>query len=405
VTSDDAVDGGGLLRGVQAMSDAALVHLDVEDLVQALLERIRDQLRVDTATVLLLDQYGQELVATASLGLEEEVTQGLRLPVGLGFAGKVASTRAPVQLDNVDRSRVLNPLLIERGVRSVLGVPMIAAGHLLGVLHVGTLQPRHFTEDEVKLLQLAAERVALATQTRLTQLDRATTVALQRSLLPARHITIPGLEVAARYVPGAREGVGGDWYDVFALPSGHVGVVIGDVAGHGLRAAVVMGRIRSALRAYALESDDPADVLCRLDRKISIFEPGAMATALYAVIAPDLASMTVSVAGHPPLVYAIPGEQPRVLNIEPDLPLGVRPESPRRKTTAPLSPGQVILLYTDGLIERRGTPLTDSLELLRGVVVAGPAETVCVRVMSAMIGGEAAVDDVAVLAISRTAAG
>jgi serine phosphatase RsbU (regulator of sigma subunit) len=94
-----------------------------------------------------------------------------------------------------------------------------------------------------------------------------------------------------------------------------------------------------------------------------------------------------------------------VLNIEPDLPLGVRPESPRRKTTAPLSPGQVILLYTDGLIERRGTPLTDSLELLRGVVVAGPAETVCVRVMSAMIGGEAAVDDVAVLAISRTAAG
>ena len=404
MTSDDAVDGGGLLRGVQAMSDAALVHLDVEDLVQALLERIRDQLRVDTATVLLLDQYGQELVATASLGLEEEVTQGLRLPVGLGFAGKVASTRAPVQLDNVDRSKVLNPLLIERGVRSVLGVPMIAAGHLLGVLHVGTLQPRHFTEDEVGLLQLAAERVALATQTRLTQLDRATTVALQRSLLPARHITIPGLEVAARYVPGAREGVGGDWYDVFALPSGHVGVVIGDVAGHGLRAAVVMGRIRSALRAYALESDDPADVLCRLDRKISIFEPGAMATALYAVIAPDLGSMTVSVAGHPPLVFAVPGEESRVLSIDPDLPLGVRAESPRRKTTTPLSAGEVILLYTDGLIERRGTPLTDSLELLRQVVVAGPAEAVCVRVMSAMIGGEPAVDDVAVLAISRAAA-
>jgi serine phosphatase RsbU (regulator of sigma subunit) len=123
---------------------------------------------------------------------------------------------------------------------------------------------------------------ALATQARLVSIDRATTVALQRSLLPGRLGMIDGIDAAGRYVPGAEVGVGGDWYDLFALPSGRVGAVIGDVAGNGLQAAAVMSRIRSALRAYALESNDPADVLTRLDRKIQTFEPDAMATVIYA---------------------------------------------------------------------------------------------------------------------------
>lgn len=379
-------------------------HLDVEEVVQDLLGAIRDELRVDTVTVLLLDPYGQELMATASLGLEEEVAQGVRLPVGKGFAGRIAGTRAPVQLGDVDSSSVLNPLLINRGVRSILGVPMISGGQLLGVLHVGSLTPRQFTTDEVQRLQAAAQRVSQATRIRLTQLDRATTVALQRSLLPARHIDMTGLEVAARYVPGAREGVGGDWYDLFALPSGHVGVVIGDVAGHGLRAAVVMGRIRSALRAYALESDDPADVLSRLDRKIGVFEPGAMATAVYAVIEPGLATMRLSVAGHPPPIVAEPGQPTRVLQVRPDLPLGVRTGSPRRSNELPFVPGEIMLFYTDGLIERRTQPLSESVDRLRTVVNAGPADAVCSTVMAAMIGDEPARDDVAVLALSRPGA-
>jgi phosphoserine phosphatase RsbU/P len=183
---------GELLRGVQAVTDTALAHLDVEALVEELLIRIRDQLGVDTATVLLVDPYGQELVATASVGLEAEVAQGVRLPVGQGFAGGIAASGRPRQLDKVEPSSVLNQILVERGVCSVLGVPLIAAGRVLGVLHVGALQPRRFTEEETTFLQVAAERVAIATQARLAQLDRATAVALQRSLLPARHITPPG---------------------------------------------------------------------------------------------------------------------------------------------------------------------------------------------------------------------
>jgi serine phosphatase RsbU (regulator of sigma subunit) len=388
-------------RGVQAVTDTALAHLTAEDLVATLLSRIRSELRVDAATVLLLDVEGQDLVATASVGLEEEVAQGVRVPFGGGFAGKVAQQQRPMQIEQITPTSVLNEILLDRGVSSVLGVPMIATGHLLGVLHVASLQPRRFTEAEVNLLQVAAERLASATQAHLTDIDRTTTLALQRSLLPARRFELPGLQLAARYVPGAQEGVGGDWYDAFALPSGHTGIVIGDVVGHGLRAAVVMGRIRSALRAYALESNDPADVLSRLDRKISIFEPGAMATAIYVVIEPSLESMHLSVAGHPPPLMAEPDRAAEIVAVRPDLPLGADPRRARRRITLPFPPDALLLLYTDGLIERRGQTLDVQLDRLRAAVTAAPAETVCARVMSTLIGGEPAVDDVAVLATRR----
>src|SRR5205814_10392110 len=134
---------------------------------------------------------------------------------------------------------------------------------------------------------------------------------------------------------GAGGGVGGDSYVLFALQAGHVGVVIGEVAGIGLRAAVVMGRIRSALWAYALETHDPADVLTRLDRKIQFFEPGAMATAAYGVIDPTGTTLTVSMAGHlPPILIEADGA--RVLATPGDLPLGAYPNARRRTTAAPL---------------------------------------------------------------------
>jgi serine phosphatase RsbU (regulator of sigma subunit) len=399
VSFQPADDRGAALHGVRALTDASLAHLDVEELISTLLVRVKEQLRVDAVTVLLLDPYGQELTATASIGLEEEVVQGLRVPVGKGFTGRVASERAPVHLDHVDQSNVLSPVLISHGIQSLLGVPMIAAGDLVGVVYVGSIEPRHFTAEETELLQVASERLAYAAQTQLAQLDRATTVALQRSLLPARHIELPGMDVAARYVPGAREGLGGDWYDTFTLPSGHVGIVIGDVVGHGLRAAVVMGRIRSALRAYALESTDPADVLTRLDRKISVFEPQAMATAIYAVVDPDHSSMQISVAGHPPPVIACAGEETRVLDLKADLPLGAHFGLSRHSTSVPLKPGELVVFYTDGLIERRDEPLDVSIEKLRGITTCGPAESTCMGIMAEMLGDDPADDDVALLAI------
>ncbi|MEV4812815.1 PP2C family protein-serine/threonine phosphatase [Micromonospora avicenniae] len=390
------------LRRLQAVTDAALSQLGVEDLLDELLERTRDLLQADTAAILLLDPNGDELVATAASGLEQEVRQGVRLPVGRGFAGSVAARGEPVMIEHVDRTNVVNPILLTRGVASVLGVPMLNGSQVIGVLHVGTLTPRRFTTDDVDLLRLVADRASLATQARLSRLDRAAAVALQRSLLPARPRTVPGLDVAARYVPGTAVGVGGDWYDLFPLPSGHVGVAIGDVAGNGLRAAVVMGRIRSALRAYALESDEPADVLTRLDRKVQLFEPGAMATAIYAVLDPTLRSLTVSSAGHLPPLVAEPGEGTRLIPAEPDLPLGAYPGAPRHSIHTELAPGGCLFLYTDGLIERRTRPLDVGIDLLLRSLTCQPPDAMCSTAMATLLGEEEATDDVAVMAVRRT---
>ena len=150
------------LEHVQAVTDVALAHLELGELLGVLLPRIREILRADTCATLLLDEDGKELVARAAVGIEEEVEQGVRIPVGRGFAGRVAADRHPVILDDVDHADVLNPILREKGIKSLLGVPLVVHGDVIGVLHVGTLRPRTFVEDDVRLLELVADRVALA---------------------------------------------------------------------------------------------------------------------------------------------------------------------------------------------------------------------------------------------------
>jgi signal transduction histidine kinase len=152
------------LESVQAVTDVALAHLELEELLQALLLRTRDILGVDTCAALLLDPERNELVARAAVGIEEEVEQGVRIPVGGGFAGRIAADRRPVILPDVDHAHVLNPILHEKGIKSLMGVPLIVRNEVIGVIHVGTLQPHEFTSDDVELLQLVGERAALAIQ-------------------------------------------------------------------------------------------------------------------------------------------------------------------------------------------------------------------------------------------------
>ena len=154
--------GGSRLQDLQAITDAALAHLDLDRLLEELLHRIREILEVDTCAILLLDEGTNELVARAAVGIEEEVERGVRIPVGGGFAGRVAAERSPVVLPDVDHTDVLNPILLEKGVKTLLGVPLHVEGSVLGVLHVGSLRPRQFEEDDVDLLQLVADRAALA---------------------------------------------------------------------------------------------------------------------------------------------------------------------------------------------------------------------------------------------------
>jgi len=149
-----------MLRRLQAVTDAALAYLSLDELLRELLGRIRDILSVDTAAILLEERH--MLIALGARGLEEEVERGVRIPVGQGFAGRIATERRPIMLEDINDGEVLNPLLREKGIRSLLGVPLLLEGQLLGVLHVGMFRPRRFTPEEIQLLQLVADRAALA---------------------------------------------------------------------------------------------------------------------------------------------------------------------------------------------------------------------------------------------------
>jgi signal transduction histidine kinase len=150
------------LRRIQSVADAALAHLELDALLEELLERIVEALGTDTAAFLLLDEATDELVARAAAGLEEEVEAGTRIPVGKGFAGRVAAERRTIAVPDLDHGDVLDPILREKGVKSLLGAPLLVENRLIGVVHVGTLTPRAFTDGDAELLQLAADRAALA---------------------------------------------------------------------------------------------------------------------------------------------------------------------------------------------------------------------------------------------------
>lgn len=388
------------LRDIESLTDSELSRLDEQEFLAELLVRTKDVLQADTAAVLLLDFSSGQLIATAAAGLEEEVRQGVRIPVGRGFAGRIAAEHKPVILDRVDHTTVLNPILLKKGIRSMMGVPMVAGGRVIGVMHVGSLTGRQFNAEDAQLLQLAADRAAMAVQSIAVRTDRIAAAALQRSLLPSALPPVPGAEIAARLIPG-NGGVGGDWYDVFTLPSGELCMVIGDVAGSGLHAAVIMGRMRSALRAYALETSDPAEVLARLDRKMQHFEPEALATVLYAVFEPELEQVHFSSAGHLPPVLAYPGRPAELAELPADLMIGVAPHPTRHVTTEKIPPGTLLCLYTDGLVERHDYPLDEGIARLCDALAPTAPETACSAVMGALIGDQQAQDDVALLILRR----
>jgi len=389
------------LANLESVTDAALARLDVDDLLNELLNRVRQILKADTAAVLLLDEGSTNLVARAACGIEEEVREDVRIPLGVGFAGRIAATKDAVRLDRVDATTVANPILWEKGIRAMLGVPLLTEGRLLGVLHVGRLEARPFVDEDVELLEVVADRVAGAAQQRLLAVEQAAARLLERSLLPTSLPKSAGLELATRYAATDEREVGGDWYDVFELPSDELWIVVGDVAGHGLRAAVIMGRIRSALRAYSLVADSPEEVLDLVDRKVQHFEMNTFATVVCAVTKPPYDAVTIAVAGHPPPVIAVPSQPATFVDVRISPPVGTGRDLHRESVTVPLPPGAVMALYTDGLVERRGQSLDVGLERLRATVTTAAADTVAREVMHRLVADSLPIDDIALVVLRR----
>jgi serine phosphatase RsbU (regulator of sigma subunit)/anti-sigma regulatory factor (Ser/Thr protein kinase) len=232
-------------------------------------------------------------------------------------------------------------------------------------------------------------------------------IALQRSLLPPPPPPIPGTEIAQRYLAaGPALEAGGDWYDIMALPGGRVGVVVGDVVGRGVEAAAAMGQLQSALRAFALEGDAPSAVLERLFRFAARTPLTSMATVAYAVLDPADGRLRYSCAGHPPPLLVRADGTAAYLEGGRGLPLGVDERADQPEDEARVDPGDMLLLYSDGLVERRRESLDAGLarlELAAREVVAEPAERVCERILTAVFPDGPPADDVALLLLRRTA--
>ena len=388
------------LQAIQRVTDAALAYLSLDELLTELLERITEILSTDTAAILLLEETGEMLAARAAKGIEEEVEQGVRIPVGRGFAGRVAAERRPIFIPDVDRADILNPILRQKGIRSLLGVPLLVEGRVIGVLHVGSLVPRTFTPADRDLLQLAADRAALAIEHARLYEQHRVTESVQRSLLPQRIERIAGLDVSARYLPAATTtGLGGDWYDVFPVGGGRVGAAIGDVVGRGLPAATLMAQLRTALRAYAFDGHPPAHVIDRVNRMLVHIAPSTMTTAAYLVLDLEDQSLTMVTAGHPPPLVVRPDGRAMYLTPEAGVALGVSRGSRYREERFDFPAGSTLLLYTDGVIEVRGESLDQGLERLRALAegVHDPVQ-LCDAVLDRLVAGGKPADDVALLA-------
>ena len=244
------------LRWLEVVTRSGLAQLTVDELLDELLDKVRELMSVDTAAVLLLDPSHKFLIAEVARGIEEEVHQGVRIPLGRGFAGSIAAGRHWVAIEQVDHHNVLNPILREKGIVSLLGVPLLAGGKVLGVLHVGTLTRRRFTEQDAQLLQMVADRAALATHSRMSQAARAAP-GHATHLLPARPPEVPGWSSPPGMSPAVKARSGAMVRRVTCL--GAVTWSSEMSSGRGLAAAQSMSQIRAVLRSTALRTEDPAN--------------------------------------------------------------------------------------------------------------------------------------------------
>ncbi len=403
VSQDDGFTTNSRLGWLNAAGTRIGTTLDLERTAQELAEfvipRLADAAAVDLLESVLLGEEGDHVVGTGvpvTRAMAVHSVEALRelepSPVGeivdrehrretllttrcLGARESVLVSRMTAEdLERVAPTESAGAAMRRQGVHSYMAVPLIARGVLLGsadFVRAGDSPP--FTGTDLALAeQLASKAAVYIDNARLYGREREHVVSLQRSLLPRATPNTPGLKVSADYAPAVdARGVGGDWYDVVALPSGRTALVVGDVMGHGLPAAATMGRLRSVARTLMTLDIAPDRVLARLDLATRDLEDDQVATCLCAVYDPADASYTLASAGHPPPLIIEGDGEPKFVDVPTGAPLGtgVIPYDPLRLAGPP---GSRLLLYTDGLVKTRTEDVDTQLVRLRAAVADMP---------------------------------
>ena len=397
--------------------------LTVEQVVEVITEVGRTAIGALRSAVVLLEADGMRLRVVNEDGMRgaPDSAGGPLTPQSPSVITRAIATRHPVLVEDPDdlRRQFADELEIDPDTvvatsdeRSWVGLPLITAGPPLGALRFSFGRPRKLTEEERVFLEALAGQCALAVERAgLYEREHTTAETLQRSLLPDRLPSVPGLVLTARYLPVTRNmEIGGDWYDAFRLPDQRLAVAVGDVMGKGLAAAAGMGRVRNALRALALTDPRPAAVLGGLDRLFAATEEEEQVTTVaYLVIDPETGEGVLGNAGHLPALVLEAGLAPRFDEVEPGTPLGWA--SPRKQHAFSLQPGSTAVFYSDGLVEDRNRGLDAGLDELAAVAaradadVLGQPERLLEYLVDHMLAGLAQDDDVTVLVIHRPAEG
>ena len=285
---------------------------------------------------------------------------------------------------------------------SFLFVPLVVGRRANGLLVMSWDELHPVSLDERRFVEALAGQTAQALD-RATHFETEQTIAvtLQRSVLPASLPRIEGAQLAARYLPGTAElDVGGDWFDAIPLPDGRLGLVVGDVVGKGVEAAAAMAQLRNGLRAFSLDRLKPSSALARLNRLAGESLETTFATLVYAVIDPKKRICRIASAGHPPPIVAFADGRVELIEGGRGLPLGVAPDTRYRQTTVELPVGSVLLLYSDGLVERRGHSIDEGLARVSEAVTDGPRhpEQLVEHIVERLVGSTERGDDIALLA-------
>ncbi|HEV7657293.1 MAG TPA: SpoIIE family protein phosphatase [Mycobacteriales bacterium] len=331
-----------------------------------------------SAWIGVLNDPGTELVALAASFPVEPDGPAARIPLDAASPrAEVTRTGQPVWLPSTADALAQYPGLKAIGIADgALGVvPLVSHGRPIGAMMLSFAVEGAFDAHERALIITLAEQCAQALErARLHERAHDVALALQQSMLPTALPEVPGLELTARYHPAIESlEVGGDWYDVVALPGGRVGLTVGDVVGRGLGAATTMGQLRSALAALALSEESPARTLDGLERFARQVEGARLATVAYGVLDPVGGSFRYACAGHPPplvidpdgtATYLEDGRSPLLCALPPGA------TGPRGEATVLLEPGARLLMYSDGLVERRREQLDVGLARLAEQSVA-----------------------------------